>query len=156
MDLSIVATASSVLGTALNAMKYVREVSDSTDDLELKSRINTLYDAILDVKQYVIERDEENRRLKAELDRKDEFIGPVEPHGYFFRSDKQDQPLCPRCFQKQPSHPAFLSPLTNLDGGQYRSCLQCGYDNYETPRKYSSDPVMSSRSSLFHQSRGYL
>jgi regulator of replication initiation timing len=124
MDLPLVATASSVLGTALTAMKYVREVSDSTDDLELKSRINDLYTAMVDVKDRVMDLSEENRRLKEELARKDEIVGPEGPKGYFFLKSKPDNPLCPKCLQSKDRNRVFLEPQEFYGGPGYH-CIIC-------------------------------
>jgi hypothetical protein len=149
-------TTAQLVGSLAASAKNALDLAKASSDHALKGAVSELYDSLLDVKGRVLDLDEENRRLKTELARKDEFIGPIEPHGYFFYKEKPDQPLCPRCFQSQPQHPVYLSPLTDFKGGQHRSCIICGYDNYETPRKSSSDPVMGGRSSLFHQSRGYM
>ena len=143
-----------LIGTLVSSAKTARELAKGSSDHKLKGAINDLYDSLLDAKERVLVLDDEIRRLKAELALKDEFIGPTEPHGYFFFKEKPDQPLCPKCFQSQPQHPVFLSPLTDLDGGKYRSCIICGYDNYETRRNYSN-PIGIGRSSLFHGTRSY-
>jgi hypothetical protein len=132
-----VLTTTQLIGGLAASARNVLDLAKASSDHALKASISELYDSVLDVKGRVLDLDEVVRSLKAELAHKDQFNGPTEPHGYFFYKDKQDQPLCPRCFQKQPQHPVFLSPLTNFDGGTYRSCIICGYDNYETPRTYS-------------------
>jgi hypothetical protein len=153
MDLPLVATASGVLSTALSAMKYVREVSDSTDDLELKSRINDLYTALLDVRAKVLELDEENCRLKTELARKDDIEGPVEPFGYFFTKQKPKNPLCPKCLQSEPSKVVFLGSLRKHKGGQLRKCPVCTYGNYEEPP--TTGPAIAVGPSLSSVTRSY-
>lgn len=153
MDLPLVATASSVLSTALSAMKYVREVSDSTDDLELKSRINDLYTALLDVRAKVLELDEENCRLKTELARKEDIEGPVEPFGYFFTKQKPENPLCPKCLQSEPSKVVFLGSPRKHKGGQLRRCPVCSYGNYEEPPK--TGPALAVGPSMSSLTRGY-
>jgi len=150
--LTVVQLVSGVVATAKNA----RDLAKDSPDHELKAAISDLYDEVLNAKERVLDLDEENRRLKAELARKDEFIGPIEPHGYFFYKTRPNEPLCPKCFQGLPQHPVFLSLLKEVEGGQYRSCIHCGYDNWEKPRTHSSEPVMVGRPSLFHQSRGYV
>jgi hypothetical protein len=144
-----------LISNLVSTAKSAREFAKSSSDHKLKGAVSDLYDALLDVKGRVLELDEENRRLKAELARKDELVGPTEPHGYFFYKDKPDQPLCPKCLQSQPKSIVFLSRLSELDGGKYRSCIICLYDNFETPRTYSSSPVATGRRSLFEGTRGY-
>ena len=127
MDLPLVATASSVIGAALSAMKYMREVSDSTDDLELKSRINDLYTALLDVRAKVLDLDEENRRLKNELARKDDIVGPDAKFGYFHFMNKPNEPLCPKCYQSIPSKIVNMGPMDQRAGGMMRLCPVCNF-----------------------------
>ena len=124
MDLPLVATASSVLSSALSAMKYVREVSDSSNDLELKSRINDLYTALLDVRATVLSLDEENRALRAEVARKDEIIGPQGRNGFFYYKGKSENPLCPMCWQSPTKKNAVFLTETDAFGPGY-SCIIC-------------------------------
>lgn len=146
-------TATQLVGGLVASAKNARDLAKDSSNHDLKAAISDLYDEVLNTKERVLDLDEEVRRLKAELARKDEFIGPTEPHGYFFYKARPDEPLCPKCFQASRQHPVFLSLLTNLDGGQYRSCLQCGFDNWEKPRPHSSESVITGRPSLFHQSK---
>ncbi|MGP8226465.1 MAG: hypothetical protein ACLQGT_09970 [Terracidiphilus sp.] len=149
-----VLTTAQFLSSLVSFAKSASDLAKKSTNHALKSAVSDLYSAVIEAKAIVLNLDEENRRLKAELARKDEFLGPIEPHNYFFFKEKPNQPLCPKCFQSQPPNPVFLSPLTDLDGGKYRSCLICGYENYETPRNYSN-PVAVGRSSLFHGTRSY-
>ena len=135
MEMSAVATASSVLSSALSAMKYVREVSDVSDDLELKSRINDLYTALLDVRSKVLDLDEENRHLKAELSRKADIVGPDAKFGYFFFKDKPTEPLCPKCYQSVPSKVVNMGPRDQRTGGMMRFCPVCNYRVIEEVRQ---------------------
>ena len=104
--LTTVQLVSGLVASAKNAL----DIAKASSDHALKASVDELCDSVFDVKGRVLDLDEENRRLKAELARKDEFIGPIEPHGYFFYKEKQDQPLCPKCFQSLPQHPVYLSP----------------------------------------------
>jgi hypothetical protein len=127
-------------------MKYVREASDSTDDLELKSRINDLYTALLDVRAKVLDLDEENRQLRTDAAKKGEIVGPEEPHGYFFFKDKPENPLCPKCFQSQPSNSVYLSGVKTLNSGaQFRRCVVCRWENCERPSTRSANSVSWAR-----------
>lgn len=133
-----------VLGTAqlvgglLGSTKNALELAKQSSNHDLKASISELYDSLLDVKARVLELDEENRRLKAELSQKDQVIGPTGQHGYFFRKDKPEQPLCPKCFQSQPSNEVFLGPLHKHRNGKLRKCPVCNYGNYEEPPQLGS------------------
>lgn len=116
-----------VVSNAIAAMKYVREVSDGSDDLELKSRINDLYNALLDVRQTALDLDEENRVLRSELSEQNKYDGPIAPHGFYFETgdNQQERPICPTCFQAQPRKIGFMSARRQLSGGVGRRCKLC-------------------------------
>ncbi|MGA9669974.1 MAG: hypothetical protein WBQ94_12245 [Terracidiphilus sp.] len=128
-----VLTAAQLVSGVVSTAKTARDLAKDSSNHELKAIISELYDAVLDVKGRVLDLDEDNRRLKEELARKDEIVGPLDPHGYFFRKDKPDQPLCPKCIQSQPPNLVFLSPVRNINGGTRRSCVVCRYFHNETP-----------------------
>ena len=116
-----------VVSNAITAMKYVREVSDGSDDLELKSRISDLYNALLDVRQSALDLDEENRALRRELGNQNKYVGPAAPHGFYFEAEdtQQAKPICPLCFQAQPRRIGFMSSRRQLAGGVGRKCKLC-------------------------------
>jgi hypothetical protein len=125
-----VLTTAQLVGGLVASAKNVVDLAKASSDHALKGAVNELYDSVFDVRTRALELDEENRSLKAELARKGEFIGPIEPHGYFFYKDKSDQPLCPKCFQLQVSNPVFLSPVEGT--GKLRRCYICNWQHYET------------------------
>jgi uncharacterized small protein (DUF1192 family) len=133
-----VLTTVQLVGGLVASAKNACELAKASSDHELKASVSELYDSVLDVKGRVLDLDEENRRLKAELSRKDEFTGPIEPHGYFYYKDKPEQPLCPKCFQSQPSNPVFLPPVSNYNGRTKRTCIICDWVKVETPALASS------------------
>ena len=154
---SIVLTTTQVVGGLVASAKNALDLAKAASDHTLKASVSELYNAVLDVKARVLDLDEENRRLKEELARKDEFVGPEGPYGYFFYKDKPDHPLCPKCLQSQPGNPVFLSPLQHFRGGTYRRCIVCQIDHVEIPEAHSASvSVNTGRESFFHQSRGYL
>jgi hypothetical protein len=138
---AVLTTAQLVGGLVASARNAV-DLAKASSDHALKGAVNELYDSVFDVRTRVLELDEENRGLKAELARKGEFIGPIEPHGYFFYKDKPDKPLCPKCFQSQPSNPVFLNPVEGT--GRLRRCLICNWQHYETDEQ-PLEPVRMGR-----------
>ncbi len=132
MDLQVVGSIGQLVASAIAALKSVREASEASDNLELKDRISKFYNTFHALQERAIELDVENRSLKDELAHKDELIGPVEPHGYFFFKDRPEHPLCPKCLQSQPRNPVFLTPSHAQNGGLSRNCTVCGYEHWET------------------------
>jgi hypothetical protein len=127
-----VLTTAQLVGGLVASAKNAVDLAKASPDHALKGAVCELYDSLLDVKARVLDLDEENRGLKADLARRGEFVGPMEPHGYFFYKDKPDKPLCPKCFQSQPSNPVFLSPLEATITGKLRRCPICHWMHYET------------------------
>jgi hypothetical protein len=122
---------SQLINNSITAMKYVRDVSNSSDDIELKSRVNDFSATLMDLTERIMMLDQENRELKATLSIRDKIVGPVAPHGYFYFKDKPDQPLCPACLQSQMGRPVYLGPLLKHKGGKLRRCPVCKYGMYE-------------------------
>lgn len=136
-----VLTTAQLVGGLVASAKNAVDLAKASSDHALKGAVCELYDSLLDVKARVLDLDEENRGLKAELARRGEFDGPIKPHGYFFYKDRPDKPLCPKCFQSQPSNPVFLSPI---ETGKLRRCPICHWDHYETDEQ-PSKPVRMGR-----------
>jgi hypothetical protein len=132
---SAVLTTAQLVGTLVASAKNARDLAKESSDTELKASISELYDSLIDVKARVFDLDEENRRLKADIAKKDQVIGPTGQFGYFFHRDNLDHPLCPKCIQSQPANSVFLGPLHKRNGGTFRKCPVCDYGNYEEPQK---------------------
>ena len=130
-----VLTTTQIIGGLVASAKNALELAKASSDHALKGAVSELYDSLLDVKGRVLDLDEENRKLKAELARKDNVVGPDDTNGYFFKKDKPDQPLCPKCYQSNPSNVVFLGPLHDFNGGKRRSCRVCGFHHMETPMR---------------------
>jgi hypothetical protein len=129
--LTVTQLVSGVVATA----KTVRDLAKDAQNHDLKAAISDLYDDIIDVKARVLELDEENRKLRTQLEQKDDVVGPFDPHGYFYKKtdEAKEKPLCPRCLQSQPSKVVFMSPLTDGTSG-WRRCPVCALNSYEKPR----------------------
>ena len=120
---STVLTTTQLVGGLVASPKNALDISEGIFDHALKASISELYDSLLDVKGRVLDLDEENRSLRAELVSKDWIVRPHEVYGYFYFKDKMEQPLCPKCFQSQPRNVVFLAPLvTAIEGETYREC----------------------------------
>ena len=149
-----VLTAAQLVGNLVSSAKNARDLAKGSSDHELKASLSELYDSMIDVKTRVSELDEENRRLKADLAKKDQVVGPIGEFGYFFHKENSEQPLCPKCIQSQPSNAVFLSPPFRRNGGQLRKCPVCSYGNYEEPP--TNGRAVISSPSIGSLSKGYL
>jgi hypothetical protein len=132
LDLHI-ATVGQLLNSAVNTAKTIRDFAKESSDTTLKAEISSLYDTLLDIKAKVLDLDEENRSLKAQLVAKDEFEGPIAPHGYYYKKGDRQHPLCPNCIQEQPSKLGFMGEMevTGSSHTAYRLCKLCRHLHYE-------------------------
>lgn len=118
-------TTGQLLGTAVSIVKNARDLAKDLSNRDLKNAISDAYDAVLSLKDKLLELNEENRQLKAQLAKKGSVIGPEPPHGYFYQADDaaKEHPLCPKCFQEK-GHESFLTKLRNL-AYVVRRCPAC-------------------------------
>lgn len=148
-----VLTTTQLVGGLVASAKNALDLAKASSDHELKASVSELYDSVIDVKGRVLDLDEENRRLKAELTRKDDIEGPIEPFGYFFTKQKPENPLCPKCLQSEPNKVVFLGSLRKHKGGQLRRCPVCSYGNYEEPP--TTGPAIAVGPSMSSLTRGH-
>lgn len=147
MDFGAVATTASLISNVISSAKSARELAKDTDDLKLKEQISDVYDNLLDLKARVLSLDDENRQLKAQLAQKAAYVGPIAPHGYFYKADdgqKMQHPLCPTCFQKQPQEIGYMTEPKPVRGGIRRRCKLCRTPVDEKP--VSTQPISRNRS----------
>src|SRR5579885_2250226 len=137
MDLPTIATVGQLLNAAVSTAKNVRDIAKDSSDSTLKNEISSLYDALLDIKARVLDLDEENRSLKAQLVAKNDIEGPIKPHGYFRYKSRPNNPLCPKCLQSKDQRPVFLSEPEDWNGGKRRDCVVCGFFHMETPMQHA-------------------
>lgn len=115
-----------VSGLAASAKNAV-DLAKSTSNNDLKGAVSELYDSVLDVKARVLELDEEVRSLKAQLAQREEIEGPDAQFGYFHFKRKPDMPLCPKCYQSNPSKVVNMGPRDQRAGGNMRFCPVCNF-----------------------------
>lgn len=126
-EAALVASAFSVIGSAVSTAKNAVELAKETSNRELKSAVNEVLDAVLDAKVKVHDLGDENRSLRqriAELEAQLDVRAKVKrdpEFGYWFKQDETD-PLCPKCYEGQ-SKVSYLSPLV----GRTRTCRVCGW-----------------------------
>jgi hypothetical protein len=122
-----------LMNAAVAEAKRIRDLAKDIQNQDLKAAISDLYDDIIDVKVRVLELDEENRKLNAQLEESGEVVGPTAPYGYYFSSFdvRARHPLCPECMKDQSLRLAFLSLPATVDGGKVRTCDICTTQFFE-------------------------
>lgn len=138
--LTTVQIVSGLASSAKNAVDLAKVTSNN----ELKGAVSELYDSVLDVKARVLDLDEENRSLKAQLAQRGQIEGPDEKLGYFHFRSEPDKPLCPRCYQSIPSKVVYMGPRREQGSYVKRLCPVCnfavaegGLPNRNRPINYS-------------------
>ena len=116
-----------MFSSAVTALKDAKEVAKDSEDIELKEKIGTAYDTLLELKVRLYEVDDENRQLKKELEDRTKYTDPLPPFGYIYRTDDTEQkhPLCPRCYQDTPQKIGFLKAPHKASTGMFRHCPLC-------------------------------
>lgn len=115
-----------VSGLAASA-KNALDLSKASADHDLKAAVSELYNSVLEVKGRVLDLDEENRNLKAQLAQREEITGPDAEFGYFYFKSKPREPLCPKCYQSLPSNVVNMGPRSQRAGGTMRFCPVCNF-----------------------------
>lgn len=128
-DVTTVATAVAMLNAALGTFKHVRELSAGSDDLSLKESVSELYEKLLDVKQKLIELEDENRALRQQLEAKAE-LERKPPFGYWYKKGEAD-PLCRTCYERDAKLIYLDSPKTEHNGAISRICRGCNQRFWE-------------------------
>ncbi len=133
MLLTSAAAAVQILSNAMKALNAVRERAKGSQDTDLKTHINTLYDELLTLKEVVVRLTDEN----AELKRTQTTLAKLEPElrqvgsaNFYFDGDKG--PYCQPCYDRDKKL-TMLTPPENWNGGVRRHCVLCGVHFYEQP-----------------------
>lgn len=133
-----VSAAVALFNSVLNAFKQVRELSTDSGDLNLKGSISELYDKLLDVREKLLDLDDENRRLRQQLEIKAK-VERKKPFGYYYLEGEIDSPLCRVCYERDGRLIHLDHPLHDGDGAIRRWCCGCQQSFYEQlPAKSSS------------------
>jgi hypothetical protein len=117
-----VLSVASLVSNVLSSAKAAKELAKQSGDSALKEQIGELIDSVLEVKQRVLELDEENRSLRQQLAKK-AAVRRDPQFGYYFAEGDAD-PFCPKCYESS----AKLVHLTQSEpwsGGIRRNCREC-------------------------------
>lgn len=131
MNLGVAATTAQIVADVVGTVKAARDLAKATGNRELKEKIGEAYDGLLDLRQRLLDLDDENRQLRAELAKKVEIDGPRPPFGYFFDKSHPDSPLCPKCYQSKESRLSYMGPAVPWNRGVRRDCRICGFTIFE-------------------------
>jgi hypothetical protein len=72
MDHIGVMSAAQMVSAVLSSLKNARDLATVTSNSELREQINSAYDGLIDIKERLLNVDEENRALKTALAKKAE------------------------------------------------------------------------------------
>ena len=124
-------TVATLVNNALSSAKSARELAKSSTDSGLKAQISDLYDALLDMKERVLELDGENRSLRQKL--ADKAKVRRDPQSGYFYIEGDDEPLCPNCYEGPSRAAVHLTHFKRTQHSSYvRHCKICG-DGYLHP-----------------------
>jgi len=78
---------------------------------------------VLEMKIKILELDEENRKLKEQLNQKGS-IKRESRTGFYFKDEAMDDPLCPKCYEGDGKL-IYLPASERWSGGIRRVCREC-------------------------------
>jgi hypothetical protein len=137
---STIALVNSVIGSAKNA----RDLAIQSDNADVKDAVIGVYDAILEVKNRVLELDEENRKLREKLAQR-ESVKHDPVTSYCFKDGEPESPLCPTCYENNDKMIHLPKPYTD-SSGIHRTCTVCSTRYLEEKAsRPSSQPRYSGR-----------
>ena len=126
------ATVVSLINSLLGSVKTAKDLATQSKETHLKEQMIGVYDAILNVKDRVLELDEENRNLRQKLEQRAAIKRSGE-FGYFYQDGDTDPP-CPKRWQGTYKI-AHLSATKSWSSGMRRDCIQCNSAFWE--KQYS-------------------
>lgn len=139
MPVTEIATGISIAKSAAGAINKLHDLYKSTQDRDLKQKIEDVIDELRDLKHQASLLEDENRDIKEQLRfRTDDY----QFDGRFWMDKLHpDRTLCPKCFSEKIAAPVGQA----YDNGHaiYRACLTCKgcYKVGETQNPY--EPVQT-------------
>lgn len=125
-----VGAAIGMLNNAFSVFKHVKELSFDSGDLNLKEAVAELYDKLLDVKEKLIELEDENRKLRQQLASKNE-LERRPPFGYWYKKGEND-PLCRVCYERDGKLIYLDAEYRSIEDGTIsRWCRGCQQTFFE-------------------------
>lgn len=147
MDMKDAVTATQMVGSVVSTVKSLRDWAKSSGNHELNQRAGDVFDSLNDLRQRVLDLDEENRNLKVELAKRADIDGPVPPHGYYFDKRYPEAPLCPKCYQsKENPRIGYMTTPSAGSFGTSRRCQLCGFSLYEDRSKRGGTQIITRNS----------
>jgi len=127
MEISALAAALSSIKNASDIAKLIKESGASLEKAEVKLKLAELVEALAEAKmetasirEVLLEKDDELRRLKSEIEIKDKIIWE-NPYYFLINGDVKDGPFCQRCYDSEKKLIRLQSPGRN----GYWECKEC-------------------------------
>jgi hypothetical protein len=104
-----------------NAAKEVANAVKKYNDVPLMNQVFDLQQALLDLQKENIELKRQLEEMRVKL----EIRQSIKKRGEYFYHDGDEEPLCPKCWQKDDK-PVYLSAQKISETyGKYRQCIVC-------------------------------
>ncbi|PTP82118.1 hypothetical protein [Vibrio splendidus] len=133
-DLAIIGSVLSSVKTAADLAKLIKDSDLSLTEAETKLQIAELIVALADIKieladvqQVLIEKEQEINRLSCLLDKKK----TLKYDGVLYRSEGDDVPFCPVCFETNDGHYHLTFYKDDEYGYDHHCCRVCNNKYYE-------------------------
>ena len=126
LTLGIASTAVGLVNGTISLLKQAREAAKSSEDHDLKDKLNEIYDTFLELKELIVSLREENSDLKRRFAEK-ASVTRNNVSGFYYESGDTD-PLCPICWEKDERKVHLRPPITKTSGIAVRKCLVCKHE----------------------------
>ncbi|MCI5158468.1 MAG: hypothetical protein D3906_08510 [Candidatus Electrothrix sp. AUS1_2] len=126
MDIGSITSALSGIKQATDIAKIIKDSASSLEEAEIKLKLADLISALADakieianIKEAVIEKDEEITRLKGVIEISDKLVWK-EPYYFLIDDNHEDGPYCQRCYDTDKQ----LIRLQSIEKGKWE-CKGC-------------------------------
>jgi len=124
LTLGLASTAAGLVNSTIGLLKEARNAAKSSEDHDLKEKLNDVYDAVLELKEVIGSLREENSDLRKELDARARMKWDTRSKLYFIEGDPD--PFCPACVDRDGKQ-IRLQPSVNGMGWICKVC-NCYFD----------------------------
>jgi hypothetical protein len=105
----------------INTAKEVANAVKKYNDVPLMNQVFELQQALLDMQNDKIELKRQLDEARKKLDIRD----TMHKRGEYFYRDGDEEPFCPKCWQKDEKAVYLSTQKTSETYGKYRQCIVC-------------------------------
>jgi hypothetical protein len=96
LTMGFASTAVGLVNSTISLLKEAKQAAKSSEDHELKDKLNEVFDSFLDLKEVIGNLRDENADLRSKLNARDSLRWDTETKLYYAEGDID--PFCPACF----------------------------------------------------------